>query len=428
MHQHTSRTFDSTTKRDESASAAAPQFVDSDVFDDAIALAAVYDAAGHLVELRFQRAPAVPRVLLKILAMCVPFHPLLGRLAVRWGPLAGDALYEIAKFLPLSHITEICLDDSPVPECNYYLLLEEPSNLRSLSLARCSLDDRALELLAARLHHPLPAARSLRTLTLAANRIADAGAAALADALRSNRTLQYLNLSGNRITDEGAGRLLGSLEEFSLTHDEIVATRRRRLEYLKLRDELAKKSYAELVAGERAQDEGGRQTARRRQTTAGRGRKASVDRERRGLSLVAGARTGPGHAGPLALRAQAIAEELAGAYSDPFAAEETVSRDGHVYSLGNATLCALNLAYNELSYASVLRLRAVLRAQAAQERGAGAGLMRVLLEGNALPGACRALGDVEKLLEHALAGRIARPQKEPPKHDRAVAKAKSRRY
>ncbi|XP_028170622.1 uncharacterized protein LOC114360208 [Ostrinia furnacalis] len=414
--QHTSRTFDSPQRQEESASAAAPLQLADDDDEPVIALTAVCDAAGALVELAFRRAPQLPRLLLKVLGMCVPFHPALARLTVRWGPLGGEALHELAKFLPLSHITDVCLDDSPVPECNYDLLLERPSQLRSLSLARCQLDDRDCRLLAARLAHPLPAARTLLMLSLAANVISDDGARALAAALRSNRALQYLNLSGNRIGDDGAGELLGSLTEFPLTHEELITKRRRRLEYLRLRDEVTRKCHAELAAAERAQDEFSRSGKRRQTVGGGRGGR------RTSAAGHAAAAAGAG-ADPLALKAQAMAGELLGRpHADPFGAEGTVSRDGYVFSAGNPTLVALNLSYNALGFPSLARLAAVLRYQ--ERTRARGGLLRVLLEGNALPVACRELARVQELLERALSWKLAKPPKTKP--ERPVGKAKSK--
>lgn len=407
VQQHTSRTFDSPTTKAESASGALGASGD-DAGDGAVPLQLVLDAAGHLVELRVQSAPA-PRLLLKLLALCAPYQPHLARLALCRAPLPAAALHELARLLPHSHVTELCLDDAPAPHCDYELLLETASQLRNLSLARCQLDDAACAALAARLAHPRPASRTLALLALPANRIGDVGAAALAQALRSNRTLLYLNLCGNQLSDDGAAALFRSLMEFPLTYDELVAKRMRLLEHLKIKEELYKQCYSELSS----------QAAERTQEDASRGGKRktlAVPASARGRKSSAGTLHAPGDT---AQRAHALATELLGAPCEPFSLEETVVRDQYVHSLGNSTLCALNLAYNNLSYCSLPLLHAALQQQAACSRRGG--LLRVQLDGNALAD-CALLRSVHDLLESALSHKLTKPHKKPERAPKAKSK------
>lgn len=198
----------------------------------------VEDLLGHVLELIFWRCKIIPSLLLKIVSLCIPFHPNLSKISVRWGPLRGFGLKEIVKFLPTSYLTEICLDDSPIPQRDAHTLLEASTSLRWLSLARCSLDDDACSLLAGRLHYPQPAARTLLALTLSSNFISEVGAAALAAALRTNRALLHLDLSDNALSAAGVDHIFRTLVEFPLSKDEVLGRNRRRFEYLKLRNEL----------------------------------------------------------------------------------------------------------------------------------------------------------------------------------------------
>lgn len=346
---------------------------------------AVHDAAGRLVELRL-RGARPPCLLLKLLALCAPHQPHLARLSLRSCALDAGALHQLAALLPASRLERLCLDDSPPRAHGYHALLEAESRLRCLSLDRCRLGDAGAAALAAALHHPLPASRALRSLSLATNGIGDAGARALAAALRSNRALRHLDLADNRVTDAGAAALLGALAEFPLTRDEALDSRRRYVAHLGLRRELRARILASLRAA--AAEHAAEQAARRRPRKSLAGEAAPV-----GDSLEE--------------RADRLADELLGPFEDPFCAHQTKTRDGVRYCHGNAALCWLNVAYNALGPAAPALLAAALRAQAARR----AGLLRVQLDGNALPAACAALRAAAADLEAAL--ELAQPIRKP---------------
>ncbi|XP_072938885.1 uncharacterized protein [Epargyreus clarus] len=361
-----------------------------------VVLRAFCDPAGKPVELVFYHCSQVPRLLLKIIGLCIPYNMQLTKITIRWGPLDGFGLYEIAKFLPLSQITDICLDDSPVSHCNYYLLLEQQTHLKILSLARCNLIDEDITLMASKLGHPLPASRTLAVLSLESNNITDVGARALGEALRTNRTLRHLNLAGNAITDLGASYIFRSLTQFPVSHDEITLKRRRMFEFLKMKRETYERCYRELITP--VELESGRS---RRKTISARSRKAST-------ATLASYKGSAGDT--IACKAETMANELLGAYSDPFHAAEMVVEGGETYCAGNFALSYLNLAYNALQCASAARLAAVLAYQA-RARGPGAGLLRAVLEGSALPPDCGAARAAAHWLARALAAVDAFPVK-----------------
>lgn len=362
-----------------------PQFYD----DTVIVLTAILDTYGRLVELILYRCVEIPRLLLKIIGFCLPYQTNFYKLTIRWGPLSTVGLYEISKYLTLCQLSEICLDDSPVAGRNYELLLGETTHLRSLSLARCKLDDDDTAKIANLLTHPKPAAKLLSILSLVSNRIGDRGASVLGQTLRSNRTLKYLNLAGNRITDVGASCILRSLMEFLVTQEEILAKRARFLEYLKMKYDVYKKCIKELNQ-DRNQDDS-RMTRRR---TVMRTRKTSIT-------------SGVSAADALLSRAENMTLELVGTYSDPFTTDCTTPREGQLYCIGNLCLTCLNLSYNNLHYATVEMLHDVLTYQSWISGKPGCGLLRINVEGNAMPQDCDEWGYIDELLERA---QVAKPK------------------
>ncbi|XP_035434095.2 uncharacterized protein LOC118265367 [Spodoptera frugiperda] len=345
---------------------------------------AVMDFAGNLMEIAFRRCVTIPRMLIQVMGWSVPHHDLLSRLTIRWAALDAIALYEFSKFLSNVNLTEICLDDSPVKGRNYEVLLAGPSRLRYLSLARCSLDDADVASLASHLEHPRPAAATLAVLLLAANRIGDAGAAALAHALRTNRTLRCLNLAGNAISDVGAITIFNTLMEFPLTADEILKKRSRVLDFLKMKSELYERCVRQLVL-DKSHDE--IRSNKRRMTVRPSTRRNSMRATHSNNALLQ--------------KAEAMATELMGVFTDPFSIEQTVTRSGYTYCIGNTSLCWLSLAYNNLEYSSLGALYEVLAHQHWLGARATPGLLQVNVDGNQLPVDCDHLFLIEDLLDKA---------------------------
>lgn len=359
-----------------------------------IAFKAVKDQAGDLVELIFDRCVEIPVMLIKVIAMCIPYQPKLHKLTVLRTPLLCVIIYEFSKFV--SQLTEVCLDGSPLAGRNHSLLLAPPTRLYYLSLARCQLDDTDCAQLSELLRPPHAAASSLHVLQLAANRIGDEGARALAHTLRTNRGLHYLNLAGNQITDSGAISILNILMEFPLTKAESKSKRLRHIQYLRRRAE----EYANIIK---------ELTKDKSIMNFGASKRIKPLRGLKGDPVFSTADT-------LAQRANIMTDELVGTFVDPFASDKTVFRDGTHYCLGNMALCALNLSYNDLHYTSITCLWKVLKQQCTVlPAPSEPGLLRVRVDGNSLPNECEPLQCVDELLERATArlrpggARLTRP-------------------
>lgn len=386
MVQRTSRTQQSQDVDTASDSAAARNtFYET----GEIVITALYDVSDRLVELKFNRCREIPRLLMKIIGLCVPYQPYLSKITIRWSPMSGVALYEVAKFLPQSQVTEIILDDTSVPE-NHWMLLEHPQ-LKHLSLDRCKISDTDCIVIANKLVYPLVASKILSILSIASNDITDVGANALGEALRSNRTLQHLNLAGNEITDIGASNILCSLSEFYLTTNELKTKRQRLLEYLKLKKEVYDKCLLELTASSKDKSHDEFSRPNKKKTTSAQSKKS-----------VMSVRGEPSSADTISMRADMMTTELIGSYSDPYSSEETKARGEFVSCVGNMSLCSLNLSFNNLGFATVKNLLNVLQYQETLCQKTGPGLMRVLIEGNNIPVECAEYLLMDELLERAV--------------------------
>ncbi|XP_038214537.1 uncharacterized protein LOC119834273 [Zerene cesonia] len=375
-------------------------FLSDDQDLEIVCICAVCDTAGRLVEMLFQRTN-IPRLLLKVITMCIPYQPYLNKISIRWCTIDGYTLHEITNCLPQSHITEICLNDSPVLQRNYHLLLEYQTQLKCLSLDRCELEDGDCAAIAAKLVYRLPASRSLCVLSLASNSISDEGATALATMLRSNRQLRYLNLSGNLITNTGALAIFHSLMEFSMTYEEIISKRTRNIQYIRLQKEVYTKCYNELITtfqSRKSIDE--RSTGRKKIMPA----PARAQR----TALVS---SRPSTADNVALKAEMMTLELIGAYNDPFCDSDTVHKNEYLYSIGNMSLSYLNLSHNYLDHCSIMKLVEVMRYQSNLPKKSQSGLVRFVIEGNPLPLCSRELDALQDLADTAGANRLGRINK-----------------
>ncbi|XP_045494917.1 uncharacterized protein LOC123693755 isoform X2 [Colias croceus] len=360
-----------------------------------VCICAVCDTAGRLIELLFQRT-TIPRLLLKVVTLCIPYQPYLNKISIRLSTIDGYTLHEITNCLPQSHITEICLNDSPVLQRNYYLLLEYQTQLKCLSLDRCELEDDDCAAIAAKLVYPLPASRTLCVLSLVSNSISDGGASALATMLRSNRQLRFLNLSGNHITNTGALAIFHSLMEFSMTYEEIISKRMRNIQYIKLQKEVYTKCYNELINtfhNRKSIDE--RSTGRKKIMPA----PAKAPR----TALVS---SRPSQVDNVALKAEMMTLDLIGAYNDPFCDRDTVHKNEYLYSIGNMSLSYLNLSHNYLEQPSIKKLVEVMRYQSNRAKKPQPGLVRVVIEGNPLPLSSRELDALQDLADAAGANRL----------------------
>ncbi|CAD5114272.1 DgyrCDS3414 [Dimorphilus gyrociliatus] len=141
--------------------------------------------------------------------------------------LNGQTVETLASFLlDCTNIKILILDNNPVKEQNYDLLLREESNIQQLSLRHCSINDKGAENLAKSLGSLHKTNNKLVSLNLNGNFITDQGASSLARALRLNRCLLSLSLAYNQIGDHGATAFANVISKFELTHEEIVERRK----------------------------------------------------------------------------------------------------------------------------------------------------------------------------------------------------------
>lgn len=357
----------------------------------------VYDQNQQLAQLKFVKNSSIPRSVLKIISFIVPFHPYLTTIKIDRGA-NKEVLYELSHILSLSNLTEITLDGNVIREANYYILLEEHSSLKYLSLARCKINDDVVKLIAEKL---LTCPLSL--LNLASNRIMDAGATYLGNVLRTNRKLTYLNLSDNSITDTGAIEILNALMPFSLNADEVTEKKIRHFAYLKKRQDLVMKILEELRATEVEPEKKVTKKIAMKQVLVGKKKSKSTLKENETAI--------PPPAAPfldkaLLDKAEERATASLGPYEDPFSAENVVTTDGIVHCLGNNILCYLNLAYNNLTYFTVKKLCDVVSVQQRGKRDPK-GLIKVCIDGNNMPEACPELTEIDYMLERGLANKMS---------------------
>lgn len=212
-----------------------PENVKIEPTPKSVVINARYDKTNRLTELVMNKTDIRTRQIMQVIALLAPHFSMLSKIVIQSCRINAFVLNDLSKMLPLTTITEICMDESPFPEANYAILLDVDSVLKHLSLARCLINDLVCEQIAARLHYNKLAGKQLLTLNLSSNHISDEGAKFLADALRTNRRLRYLNLANNRITDIGFGHILDTLIEFPLTRNDIVQKNKCYFEYLKKR-------------------------------------------------------------------------------------------------------------------------------------------------------------------------------------------------
>ncbi|CAF4905130.1 unnamed protein product [Pieris macdunnoughi] len=343
---------------------------------DTVFVTVVLDTQGRVIELELINT-ILPIYFLKIVELCIPFHPHIYRITLRLCPVSEKTIYELSSILSKSQLTELCLDKSPLAQCNCAAILQHQTYLKNLSLNGCDLTDEDCEALAVYLKHRRRPCH-LQLLSLAFNLIKDRGAVALASMLRSNRHLRYLNLAENQVTDTGALAIFNSLIQFPLTQDEIHCKRLQNFEYLKLYRNVYANFYQEAVATYNVKDDrsGGRKKVAGPVSLA-------VNQVPNVVEIIS--------------TATAATLKSIGPNNNPFS--ETLNQDGQLYSIGNTSLAYINISHNNISVISVLKLIEVLRYQDHLKEG----LVRVTLEGNPLPASSPALVQLAELQNRAVA-------------------------
>ncbi|CAG5037533.1 unnamed protein product [Parnassius apollo] len=378
--------------------------------EDIVHIVTVLDNNEDLVQISFEKNKHIPRIVVKIIGLIIKFHPQLNSVIINQG---ADlyTIYELKKILVISNITDVCLDGCCLD--NYDILLENKSVLRHLSLCRCKIENDVLQNIATKLTYPNPASKFLSVLNLASNRITDIGAKCLANVLRSNRCLIYLNLSDNRITDDGAIELLGSLQEFCLTPEEILASRARYLSFLKIKNDLIDNTVKELRVGDLGKAPAKKKPALSVPTTL---KKKAKGNEREGFLHSVPETTASiidsSHA-ILYDKALSIVQTSLGDFTDPFFSNNTCVKDEAMYCIGNNTLSYLNLAFNDLSYIFLKKLLNVLTYQKKVDMKPR-GLIYVSIDGNNLPVLCDELKEIETILEMGIKGNLNASSKKRP--------------
>lgn len=332
-------------------------------------------------KIKFMNNKRIPRILLQVFGLAIGFHTLLTSITINKG-MDKYTLHELAQILDHSNVNDLNFDDALFEERNYDLLLQRPSKLKSLSLARCKIEDSIVIKIAERLEYTATGCNTLAILNLSSNQITNVGARALGEALRSNRTLNYLNLANNWIDDEGALSIFKVLQPFLLTNTEIQSAKTRRLVYLRKLNNVMSKKVQWLKS-----TDGDKGKKKQKPTTV----------KSKSLGDDSAAAAPDGRHELIYAEAKEYAKNLIGEYDDPF---YFISRfNGFTYCTGNYALAYLNLAYNNLSYCILKPIVIVLEKQRSYCMNTSGGLVCMVLEGNPLPDNCKELKEIEMYME-----------------------------
>lgn len=339
-----------------------------------------------LEQIKFLNNRCVPRDILQIVGLAAEFQVQLTSVTINKGMDKGT-IYELAKVLQKSNINDLNFDDAFCQEGCYDLLLEQPSKLKSLSLARCKIEDSIVIKIAERLVHTATGSQTLSILNLSSNRITNEGVRALSDALRSNRSLSYLNLANNWIDDDGALSIVKVLQPFLLKCTEIQAARKRRYTYLSKCNSVLLKTVKSLKSGEPILVDKGK---KKHKVVGKKGRSPTED----DFSFKAHV-TLQEDSDIFADVRRYAKNSIIWEFEDPFC-NTTMVVDGLTYCNGNYALAYLNLAYNNLSYCVLEPFVSLLKIQRTRyNKGNNRGLISVVLEGNPLPANCKEIKDIE---------------------------------
>ncbi|OWR51840.1 leucine-rich repeat-containing protein 71 [Danaus plexippus plexippus] len=356
--------------------------------ENTIVIKSYYNNFNQLIELAIVDCPpSINRKVIQAISLCLPFHSYLKKFKINGNGLTESVLYEIGKLLPHSNITDICLDDTYLPEGNYYVLLDKLNNLQNLSLCKCKINDDVCKKIAEKLHNEMPASNTLMTLDFTSNNITNSGARHLGLMLRQNRTLLYLGLADNLLDDVGASHILKPLMVFSLTEDEVYELRKRKFRYAAKKLEICKEHEKQLIAQMNSEEDKENNQPVICRKSIGRSKHLYIE---------------PNSVNVKELAAKNIMDTF-GKFEDVFDEDNVVYRNGHLYSLGNLKLCYLNLAYNHLSYFSLKKLCEVLKYQTNIKQADCRGLLRVVVNGNNIPTHCELLNTIESYLVNAVA-------------------------
>lgn len=365
-----------------------------------IRITTVYDQADKLVQLKFIKNRNISLAVLKVIGLVVEFQTKLSNVIINKG-LSRAGIRELSKWLALTNITDLCLDNLVINDGNYELTLEKGC-LKSLSLSRSKIDDDILKKMVSRLVYPLPASKTLAILKLSSNRITDEGAKHIAEMLRTNRQLAYLNLSDNTITDDGFIAILDVLQEFPLRDDEILAAKSRYASYIKEKNKIIDELMKDVLAGnfERMSLKNAK-NLKKNSKSASKTTNLSARKNKTKKSCIINDMISHSSAGSWEDKVKTVADNKIGKLTDSFSKENIHHKDGQVFCHGNNILAYINLSYNNISYISVKRLWNLLLNQKIFDRKPR-GLVNVPIDGNFLPANCIEMENIYKLLSESI--------------------------
>ncbi|CAB3233316.1 unnamed protein product [Arctia plantaginis] len=348
-----------------------------------LVIEANYDTQNQLKEISFlECCCGIPKKVIRAINLCLPFHSKLSRINIRNKELTHSALCEIAKMLPHSNVTTICLDNSIIPQGRYQILIQNTSQLSYLSLNRCEINDDVCKEIGINLTFGKGASNSLNVLELASNDITDVGAEYLGKMLRTNRRLLHLNLAGNKITDIGGKALLTALMDFNLTCDEVLEIKTKRYNFLKENPPMFNRSLDQVM------------------TIYDSCETFNVSIPPSSHNALSKVKTPRVRTTKPQELSRHLAATLVDELLDPYTIHNLELRNGTYFAKGNLILCSLNLAYNKLHYPFLKILDEVLAYQHhAQKTLSGTGLIRIVLDGNYMPTECQELNRIEAYLK-----------------------------
>lgn len=398
---------------------------------NAVIITARYDKFNRLIELVMKKVNLRIFQIMPVIALLAPYCSSLSKIVMQCCRINASVIYDLSKMLQWTAITEICLDDSPLPEANYAILLNVEGNvLKHLSLARCLINDVVCEQLSTKLHYNMIAENQLLTLNLSSNHITDEGAKFLANALRTNRRLRYLNLANNCITDIGFSHILDTLTEFHLTPSEMAQKKVCYVEYLKKRVALSmdqlhftgRHSLSDSMDSLR----GSKINMKKRNDTivsaksstniapkysAGRirGQTEIVEikknkTQNREMEKVNSAKSVITNSKQPETNNPKDFSSLLDCLG-PFKPSTVVEKDGWTYSKGNLELSYLNVAYNDLTLIGMRQLSTVLTYQSQVRQLGETGLIKIHIEGNLLPSDCPEIRTINNILANFFTGK-----------------------
>ncbi|XP_042692205.1 LOW QUALITY PROTEIN: leucine-rich repeat-containing protein 71 [Centrocercus urophasianus] len=375
----------------------------------------------------FLRGWKVDEEMLGVLSKCLPALGSLKTLNLWSTGLTDHVLPALGTMVArCPRLWSLTLEGNPLPEHSFHVLIGASSTLSHLSLRNNCIDDRAAQLLGQGLSSMSSSNRSLLSLVLSFNRISDVGAEHIAEVgargpwgsrmlpvpppitflipspqgLRWNRSLLSLSLAHNRIGDAGAVKLAEVLQPFKLRHEEVVE--RRRL----LMEEQGQPRAAESSSGHalslQVSAAAGKLSATKQRTgTTKKKELLRKDKSKQSKKSTAPPDSRPGRSRGAKGAIEEQQDTEAGDLAEPShpLLEPGLHCGGNVILPGNRVLLNLNLSHNRITERGLGALLAAVEGQEQQEGAGGRqGLRCLSLNRNNFSSACAAFTRLQELL------------------------------